>query len=84
MPRRKARFQVIGKLDSCGAPQEGTVTIDRRLGLFIVRPARRRRVYELPLADVATMVVWKVIRAELADRRADRKARRRAGKAGTK
>lgn len=78
----RARFRVVAKLDE-SVPQDGTVVIDRERGLFQVRPARRRRTFDLPLGVVATMVVWRVIRAELAERKAARRARRR-GKAGTK
>jgi hypothetical protein len=54
-------------------PQEGTVSIDRKLGLFIVRPLRRRRTYTLPLANVAEIVVSKCIKAEVAAKRAAKK-----------
>lgn len=73
---RKARFRVLGRLDQAGRPTEGTVTIDRDLGLFEVRPLRRRRTYTVPLATVATMVVQGIIRVEERERRKARKARR--------
>ena len=68
-----AHFRVIARLDGPTATV-GTVTIDRARGLFTVRPLRRRRTYELRLADVADMVVARVIRAEIKERRAARKA----------
>jgi hypothetical protein len=73
---RAARFRVFGRFDAPRA-HEATVTIERERGLFSVRPLRRRRVYELPLADVAAMVVWRVIRFELAEKKRERAAARR-------
>lgn len=72
MPGR-AHFPVVARLDR-PFESKGTVTIDRRSGLFTVRPQRRRRTYELTLADVASMVVARVIRAEVLARRLARKA----------
>ena len=60
-----ARARVAGRFDA-GRLQEATVTVDRRRLLFSVRPLRRRRAYELPLALVAEMVCLRVIRFELA------------------
>lgn len=70
--RRPARFKVSGPID--GAPS-ATVTIAG--GLFIVRPFGRRRVYELRLADVARGVLFDVVKAELAARRAKRNRKAR-------
>jgi hypothetical protein len=75
---RRVHVRVIGRLDM-GRPQEGTVTIERDSGLFAVRPLRRRRDYVLPLASVAEMVVARVIKAELAERAAAKRRRRREG-----
>lgn len=63
-----SRFPVVAALDMARA-QDGTVTIDRAAGLFGVRPKRGRRVYTLPLATVASIVVSRVIKAEVADQR---------------
>ena len=71
-----SRYRVVGRLDGCGRPQVGTVAIDRASGLISVRPLRRRRTYTLPLATVAEMVCQRVIRAELAERRAAKRHRR--------
>jgi hypothetical protein len=49
--RGVARFKVHAVLEQA-RPTDGTVTIDRGAGTFSVRPARRRRVYTLPLALV--------------------------------
>lgn len=45
------------------------------------RPLRRRRAYALPLSVVAEIVASKVIKAEVAERRRERAARRRPTKA---
>lgn len=73
---KSAHFRVVGRLDRAGGVHEGTVTIDRMRQLFCVRPLRRRRVYELPLSVVADLVVHKVVIAELAIKRAEKRARR--------
>lgn len=74
---RVAKFKVYANLD-LGRPGPGTVTVYREAGTFAVRPKGRRREYSLPLATVASMVVSKVVKAEVAEQRRDRKARRRA------
>lgn len=71
----KRHFRVIGALDGTGAPKVGKVTIAD--GFFQVRPLRRRRVYELALSDVATMVCRRIIILELAEKRAAKKKARR-------
>lgn len=74
MAATRARFKIHGAVLDTGRPSSGTVTIDRAILVFAVRPARRRREYILPLATVAAMVVAKVIKAEVAEQRAARKA----------
>ena len=68
------RFRIIGRLDAASRPQEGTVTISRTSLTFAVRPLRRRREYVLPLATVAEIVCQRILRAEVAERKAARKA----------
>lgn len=68
----RAHFKVFAVLDGARAG-EGTVTIDRATNVFTVRPARRRRTFVLPLATVASIVVAKSIKAELAAQRASKK-----------
>lgn len=70
------RYPIVAVLDESRA-QSGTVLIDRAAGLFSVRPLRRRRVYTLPLALVASIVVSRIVKAELAEARRAKKARRR-------
>ena len=70
---RRARFRVVGRLDMASALVEGTVIIDRGAGLFGVRRLRSRKVYELPLSTVATMVVQRVLLAERKEKKAQRR-----------
>jgi len=70
------RYSIVAVLDESRA-QSGTVTIDRAAGLFSVRPLRRRRVYTLPLALVASIVVSRIVKAEIAEARRAKKSRRR-------
>lgn len=70
--KRLCRVRIVGRLDM-STPQAGTVTIDRAAGLFSVRPLRRRREYVVPLAAVAEMVVSRIIKAEVADRKRGRR-----------
>lgn len=62
-----ARFKVYGRFD--GAPA-ATIEVDRGAGLFTVRPLRRRQTYTLPLSTVAEMVLWRIVKAEAAEKRA--------------
>lgn len=71
------RFRVMGLFDMASRPTVATVTIDREAGLFEVRPLRRRKLYCLPLADVASMVTRKLIHFEERERRRAKKAKRR-------
>lgn len=68
-----ARFRVVGKFDGAS---EATVVINRSSGVVSVRPLRRRRTYELPLADVAERIVWRIVTAEAAEKRKRKGARR--------
>lgn len=68
-----ARFRVFGRFDGTN---EATVTISRTAGIVSVRPLRRRREYQLPLALVAEIVMERIIKAEAAEKRA---AKRRRG-----
>lgn len=57
-----ARFPITWKFDGTDA---GTVSINRGAGTFEVRPHRRHKAYVLPLADVAEIVAWRYIKAEV-------------------
>lgn len=69
----RVHVRVLAMLERASTPEEATVTIDRSRGLFSVRGRRRRRRFELPIADVAALVVRSIIRAEVA---AERKRKR--------
>ena len=69
-----ARFRVYWNFDGT---REATVEIDRVVGTFSVRPHRRRRTYELPLAFIAQLVAERVIKAEVFKRSME-KAKSRA------
>ncbi len=69
----KAHFSVTWRFDGT---TQGTVTVDRNSGTFSVRPHRRHKAYELPLAFVAQIVAERVIKTDAAARRAEKKARR--------
>lgn len=70
---RARHFRVIAALDRAGGPGPGRVTIEN--GIFSVRPLRRRRVFALPLAEVATMVCRRIVFAERGAKRAHRRRR---------
>lgn len=69
---RRARFKLAGKFD--GTPG-ATVVIEQEgdYALFRVRPARRRREFVLQLSDVARGVIFDVVRAELREKKAQRR-----------
>jgi hypothetical protein len=74
-PVRCAHFRVLGRFDGADA---ATVTIEYHgpgRAFLRVRPLRRRRAFELELADVARGVLFDVVKRELAEKRA-RKGRR--------
>jgi hypothetical protein len=71
-----ARFPVTGTLDFGGGRHAGSVLIDRASGDFSVRPRGRRRLYTMPLGVVATMVCEAIVRSELAEKRALKKAKK--------
>ena len=78
MTRVAARVRVAGRFDMASRVQEATVTIDRERALFAVRPLRRHRIYELPLAHVAEWVVRSIITREVRERR-EAKRKKRGG-----
>jgi hypothetical protein len=74
---RVARFKLDTPLYAAGMFSGCTVTIDRSAMLFHVRPKRRRKVFTLPLATVAGIVVHRLTLAEVAAKRAAKRSRRR-------
>ena len=76
---RCAHFRITGRFDGA---QTATVTVEYHspdVAFLRVRPLRRRRAFELSLADVARWVIFDVIRGDLAAKKAARKAKRRTG-----
>lgn len=69
--RARARIRVAGRFDGT---EGATITITDQL--FSVRPTRRHRSFTLLLADVARGVIFDVTRAELAQRRREKKTKR--------
>jgi hypothetical protein len=72
---RKFHARVVGRFDGASS---ATVTIDRTHGLISVRPLRRRRTYALPLAAIVRHIIYTVVQAELAEKKAQRRRRRSA------
>lgn len=74
---RKAKFKVYGSLDRGGGGRAGTVTIDREVGTFEVRPHRSRRQYTAPLSTVADIVVQRILAAEVREKQKEKQLRRK-------
>lgn len=75
----QAHFDLETILDR-STKQKGTMTIDRHSGLVTIRPLHSRRAYVVPLNDVATMVVQRAIKQEVAEN--SRKPRRKLANRG--
>lgn len=77
---RRAHFRVVARADG---PRMGPVTVtisqvgEQPDALISVRPLRRKRTFDMPLAHVAQLVVERVIRAEVALKKAERRASRK-------
>jgi hypothetical protein len=74
---RRAHFAVSGRL-GVARPVPGTMTVDLGSRTIRVRPARRRKVYELPMDHVAEWICHRVSVYDAAQLRAERKAARLA------
>lgn len=66
-----ARFKTLGQFDQSYI-QAGTIEIDRSADLVSVRPKGRRRTYTLPLSTVAEIICWRVIKAELIEKKREK------------
>lgn len=78
---RRSHYRVFSRLDMASRFIPGTVTITRgpagmQSTLFSVRPYRRRKIYTLPLNTVADLVVQALVRAELAEKRKNKRRSR--------
>ena len=64
---RRAHFKIDGAGIRLNGAHRGRLTIEDAMGrqLVRVRPLRQRE-YVLPLSTVAEMVIWRVVRNELA------------------
>lgn len=60
----RAKFKVTSEKADFNKAKSATVVISRLGGIFSVRPHRQRKTYALPLAEVAQMVMWRIIKAE--------------------
>jgi len=60
----RARFKVTSDKAEFNKADSATVVISRLGGVFSVRPHRQRKTYALPLAEVALMVLWRVLKGE--------------------
>jgi hypothetical protein len=82
---RRAHFKIDGPGIRLNGAHRGRLTIENAAGrqLVRVRPLRQRE-YVLPLGTVAEMVIWRVVRNELATQgarvRRDRARRWASGK----
>ena len=76
--KRVARFKVFAPLDGAGGAQHGMVEIDRDSGMMSVRVKRKRRRYTMPLGYVASMMVKAIIMYDLREKRAAKRAKKRA------
>lgn len=53
----RAAFVVAGRFVLASKTTTATVTVDRETGVVAVRPKRSRRVFVLPLANIAEWIV---------------------------
>lgn len=68
----KNRFKVFSSR-AYNTKNEATVTIDRGNNLISVRPHRMHKSYEMRLEDVASWIVLRCIKAEIAEAKVAKK-----------
>lgn len=68
----RARFRVSLDRPDFNKAKTATVVVSRTSRVFSVRPYRQHKTYSLPLADVALMVMWRCIQAEVAATKAEK------------
>ena len=71
--RARAKVKIAGRFDGAGS---ATVRITLNPDLIAVRPYRRQRWYELSLERVARGIIYDVVKAEVAQRRKEKKKAR--------
>lgn len=64
----RIRIPVSGKFDR-SFPQSATATVDTKARLFTVRVYKKQKTYELPMDAVSQMVVERVVRFELKEKK---------------
>ena len=72
-----AKFKVFSGGGKYNGASEATVTIDRNNNLVQVRPKRRRKQYEMRLEDLAEIVIWNCIKAEMNEKKKAKLAKRK-------
>jgi hypothetical protein len=70
---RMARFKVYGRYNG---KTEATVEVDRNTNLISVRPKHFKKAYEMRLEDVAEVIMWRCIKADLAEKKKAKKVKR--------
>jgi len=80
----RSRFKVALEKPEFNGAKSATILIGRAGGYFTVRPFRQRKTYALPLAEVALMVLWRIVKSEaeseLAIKGVSRRVRVKRGK----
>lgn len=61
-----SRFKIYG---SFNGKTEATVSINRQNNLVSVRPKHFKKTYELRLEDVAEIIIWRCIKAEMNEKK---------------
>ena len=71
---RNAFFRLEGRYNGASG---ATVIIDRSTNLVTVRPSRRRKTYTLRLEDLAQTIILRCVKAEIAEKKKLKAARRK-------
>lgn len=71
-----ARFRVFGS-NMFNGKSEATVEVERESGIVKVRPLRMHKAYELRLADIAKHIIYVNVMAEIREKKALKKMKRK-------
>jgi len=74
-----AKFKVRAQLDGAGGAKNGTVAIDRETGIVTIRPERSRTTYQATLAEIADLIVKRVLLAGTAEQFSPKRVARPKG-----